>query len=52
MREILKKYNLSLTQIAKELDIPYRSLQNWNLGLREPPAYVLKLMDFYFSQKK
>lgn len=27
-------------------EIPYRTMQNWELGLREYPDYLLKLMEY------
>lgn len=37
---------LSRTEFAKAYKIPYRTLQNWELGTRECPGYVLELLEF------
>lgn len=37
--------NLSQTQFAKKYEIPLKSLQNWEQGEREPPAYVVKFLE-------
>ncbi len=33
-------------QFAEYFEIPYRTVQNWELGLRECPEYLLKLMEY------
>lgn len=36
--------NLTRQQISDWLEIPYRTLQNWEIGSRICPAYVEKLI--------
>lgn len=43
--EIRQLTGLSMTAFAKRYGIPYRTLQNWEGGLREPPAYLLTLLE-------
>lgn len=48
MRELMKKYNLTIKQISDRFEIPYRTVQNWaNEGSnkRPCPSYVKKMMD-------
>ena len=37
---------MSRLQFAEFFGIPYRTIQNWELGLRECPLYLLKLLEF------
>lgn len=36
--------NLSRQELADWLEIPYRTLTNWENGVRQCPAYVEKLI--------
>lgn len=35
---------MTRNEFCKYLDIPYRTLQDWELGNRSMPSYVLRLM--------
>lgn len=35
---------MSRPQFADYFNIPYRTVQNWELGLRDCPSYILELM--------
>ena len=43
LREIT---GLNKKEFAGKYGIPYRTLQNWELGTRECPGYVLELLEF------
>lgn len=36
---------LNMVEFSKHFDIPYRTYQNWELGLRPMPEYVFKLLN-------
>lgn len=38
--------NLTQTAFADLLDIPLRTIQNWEIGHREPPEYVIELIEY------
>lgn len=38
-------------QFAEYFGIPYRTIQNWELGLRECPDYLLKLMQYKLEKE-
>lgn len=40
-----KSHNLTIKQVSDIYEIPYRTLQNWEYGVTNPPKYLLKLMD-------
>jgi len=42
--DIMRKYGMTIADIATRFDIPYRTVQNWKLGLRECPQYIIKMM--------
>lgn len=44
MKELMERYGLTIKQISERFQIPYRTVQNWKLGTRECPEYVLKMM--------
>lgn len=37
---------MSRPQFAEYFNIPYRTVQNWEIGLRECPAYLIELMQY------
>ena len=41
---------LSRKQLSEDLEIPYRTLQNWELELRTPPLYVERLIIKYIER--
>ena len=45
-KELRERSGMSRGQFAEYFDIPYRTIQNWELGLRECPEYLLKLMEY------
>ena len=42
---------MSRGKFAEYFDIPYRTIQNWELGLRECPEYLLKLMQYKLTKE-
>lgn len=46
--ELMDKYNISRSDLAKRFDIPYRTVQNWTIegyNHRECPQYIINMMD-------
>lgn len=35
---------LTIKQVSKLYKIPYRTVQNWEYGITEPPDYVFRLI--------
>ena len=33
------------SEFAQRYNIPYRTIQNWESGLRKPPEYILELLE-------
>lgn len=38
--------NITQQEFSKAYGVPLRTLQNWELGVNVPPAYVLDLLEF------
>ena len=43
--EIRAISGLNKTKFAEKYNIPYRTLQDWEAGIRNPPSYVLDLLE-------
>ena len=44
--EIRKKTGLNRKEFAEAFDIPYRTITDWELGNREMPEYLLRLIAY------
>ena len=45
VRAIRQRTGLSQAAFADKYDIPKRTIENWEAGKREPPIYVLRMLD-------
>lgn len=45
-KELRERSGMARGQFAEYFEIPYRTVQNWELGLRVCPEYVLKLIEY------
>lgn len=45
-KELREASGMTRPQFAEYFGIPYRTIQNWELGLRECPEYLLDLMEY------
>lgn len=43
--ELRKNFGMSIMDISKRFGVPYRTVQDWNAGRRNPPQYVLEMME-------
>lgn len=43
-QKIRKEMGLTLKQVSDLYCIPYRTVQNWEYGINNPPEYVLKMI--------
>ena len=51
-KELRELSGMNKTEFAKYFNIPYRSVQNWELGLRPCPSYLLELMVYKLNNEK
>lgn len=47
-----EKYRMTRNEFCEYFGIPYRTLQDWELGNRKCPAYLLDLMQYKLSREK
>ena len=52
IKELIKASGMSRTEFSKYFGIPYRTIQNWDLGLRECPQYLIELMAYKLNNEK
>ena len=43
---------MNRTEFAKWLGVPYRTMQEWELGRRKMPEYVLRLIAYKVANEK
>lgn len=46
IKNIRTKTGLNLTEFSRRLNIPYRTLQDWEAGRRTCPDYVVELIAY------
>lgn len=52
LKELRESCGMSRPQFAEYFGIPYRTVQNWELGLRECNDYLLNLMQYKIENEK
>ena len=45
IREMRQKLGCTQIDFAKRYHIPFRTIQNWELGNRKPPEYIIDLLE-------
>jgi len=45
-KELREKSGLSVAEFSRQLNIPYRTVQNWEYGQTKCPDYVIDLMAY------
>ena len=45
VRELCEEYGLTQTELSKRFGIPLRTVQNWHGGVRNPPPYVVAMLE-------
>ena len=51
VQKLRKSTGLSQRKFAEFFDIPVRTLQDWEQGRRNPPEYVLKMMNRIWKEE-
>ena len=52
VKEIRALTGLSQVDFAKRLNIPRRTVENWERGISSPPEYLLQLLEFRVAHEK
>ena len=50
--KIRKSTGMNRREFAAYFDIPYRTMQDWELGNRQMPEYLLRLMAYKVEMEK
>ena len=50
IKEIRIACNMTQSAFAKELGIPKRTIENWELGSRAPHDYIVELIHFRMAE--
>lgn len=50
-KELRIQSGMNKTDFAKYFNIPYRTVQNWELGINECPEYLLELMQYKLNNE-
>ena len=51
-KELREASGMNRTEFAKYFEIPYRTVQSWELGDRDCPEYLLKLMHYKLQKEE
>ena len=51
MKELRESTGLNRKDFCEKFDIPYRTMTEWELGHRNAPPYVLRLLSYYVSMQ-
>lgn len=46
IKELREKYEMDRPEFARYFNLPYRTVQNWELGIRKCPDIILELMEY------
>jgi hypothetical protein len=49
--DLHKTSGMKLTELSKYFEIPYRTIQDWHLGNRKCPDYIIKLMTYKLEKE-
>lgn len=52
VKALRERYNLTRKQFTETFGIPYRTVQDWELGSRKCPDYLLRLIEFRLKNDK
>lgn len=45
IRDLRNKLGITQSEFAQRYNIPFRTVQNWETGLRRPPIYIIELLN-------
>lgn len=46
IKALREHYNLSRSEFCRFFNIPYRTVQDWEIGKRKMPDYVYELLEY------
>lgn len=51
-KELREQSKMTRSQFGEYFEIPYRTIQNWEIGERKCPEYLLNLMEYKLKNEK
>lgn len=51
IKDLRSRSGMSRKEFADYFSIPYRTLQNWELNIRECPEYLLELIEYKLTKE-
>lgn len=52
IEELRKELNMSLKEFSEYYEIPYNTVRQWEKGERNPPNYIIKLLNEKIEREK
>ena len=52
LKEIREDLGMNRTEFSRYIDIPLRTLEEWEAGRRQMPDYVLRLIIYYTKMER
>lgn len=52
MKELRESTGLNRKEFCKKFEIPYRTMTEWELGHRNAPPYLLRLLSYYIEMQE
>ena len=52
IKQLCEEYSIGQSELARRYDIPLRTVQDWHAGRRNPPPYVVRMLDELLTIKK
>ena len=52
IKELRESTGLNRKEFCEKFEIPYRTMTEWELGHRNSPPYVLRLLAYYIKVQK
>lgn len=51
-KELRLLSGMNMTEFGQYFELPYRTVQNWEYGVRSCPEYLLKLMEYKLRKEE
>lgn len=52
IKEMRKQVNMTQKQFSEYLNIPKRTIEDWETDRRKPPQYVIELIEYKLKNEK
>ena len=52
IKALREKYKLTRKEFTELFEIPYRTVQDWELGNRKCPNYLIKLIEYKLEKEQ